>query len=80
MTDEVSEAYASDCLKRSISKCSYQPKKAGKDGYVMNISSLLWNYKEWLKTFCFLVKSRKTTNNVTFMLNANLNLAFYSVF
>lgn len=51
MTDEVSETYASDCLKRSISKCSYQPKKAGKDGYVMNISSLLRNYKEWLKTF-----------------------------
>lgn len=36
MTDEVSEAYASDSVKRSISKCSYQPKKAGKDGYVMN--------------------------------------------
>lgn len=37
MTDEVSEAYASDSVKRSISKCSYQPKKAGKDGYIMNI-------------------------------------------
>lgn len=37
MTDEVSETYASDRVKRSISKCSYQPKKAGKDGYVMNL-------------------------------------------
>lgn len=44
MTDEVSEAYASDSVKRSISKCSYQPKKAGKDGYVMIGLFVLLNY------------------------------------
>lgn len=55
MTDEVSEAYASDSVKRSISKCSYQPKKAGKDGYVMNICTFKLLAIRCLKTFSFVV-------------------------